>query len=133
MVSTFVGPYRILEKLGAGGMGEVYLAEDPRLGRRVALKTLLESSTEDAHATSRLKNEARSAAKLSHPNIAAIYDIFEAEGRTHIVMEYVCGDTLSARLLDGPLPIEQVVRIGIQIADALEEAARYRPSRPRAV
>ena len=122
MAGTSIGPYRILEKLGAGGMGEVYLADDTRLGRRVALKTLPDSATDNPEAKRRLLHEARAAATLNHPNIASIYDILELDGRTHIVMEYVRGDTLSARLRRGPLPVEQVVEIGIQLADALEEA-----------
>ena len=122
MIGTLIGPYRILGKLGAGGMGEVSLAEDTRLGRRVGLKTLSHAATHDPEAKRRLLREARAAAALNHPNIASIYDIVEADGRTHIVMEYVSGGTLSLRLRQGPLPIDQVVDIGIQLTDALEEA-----------
>lgn len=122
MAGALIGPYRVLEKLGAGGMGDVFLAEDTRLGRHVALKTLSHTATDDPEAKRRLLREARAVAALNHPNIASIYDILEADGRTHIVMEYVRGGTLSARTKQGPLPIDQVVDIGIQLADALEEA-----------
>jgi tetratricopeptide (TPR) repeat protein/TolB-like protein/predicted Ser/Thr protein kinase len=117
-----VGPYRVLEKLGAGGMGEVYLAHDPRLQRNVALKSVTGDWVRDSDAHHRLVREARAAGALNHPAIAAIYDIIEIDGRTYIVMEYVQGETLAALLRRGRLPLERVVEIGIQLADGLVAA-----------
>lgn len=122
MVGSSIGPYRILEKLGAGGMGDVYLAEDARLRRKVALKSLSESLLKTKDARQRLLREARAAAGLNHPNIAAIHDIVETEDRAHIVMEYVQGETLAARLAKGRMPGEDVVPIAIQLCDAVIEA-----------
>ncbi|MBZ5495212.1 MAG: tetratricopeptide repeat protein [Acidobacteriia bacterium] len=122
MAGQAISHFRILEKLGAGGMGEVYLAEDTRLRRRVALKRMSESLTKSPDARRRFLHEARAAAQLNHPNIAAIYDVIETEEQTHIVMEYVQGESLAARLVHGPVPVEEAVRIGIQVADALEDA-----------
>jgi serine/threonine protein kinase len=118
----WVGPYRVLEKLGAGAMGEVYLAEDTRLRRRVALKTVLQPANTALKARQRLLREARAVARLNHPSIAAIYDVVESPSSVHIVMEYVRGETLAARLRRGPLPPATVVSLGIQLADALAEA-----------
>jgi eukaryotic-like serine/threonine-protein kinase len=117
-----IGPYRILSRLGQGGMGDVFLAEDPRLSRRVAIKTLSGSAVDVPDARVRLVREARAAAQLNHPNIAAIYDIVESEGATHVVMELVEGESLSARLQRGPLPPGLVTTLGIQLAGALAEA-----------
>jgi serine/threonine-protein kinase len=117
-----IGPYRVLERLGAGGMGEVYLADDPRLARHVALKRVSAAVTDSAVARERLHREARAAARLSHPNIAGVHDIVEHEGESHIVMEYVPGETLAARLRRGPLTPEQALAIGAQLADALADA-----------
>jgi len=117
-----VGPYRVLERLGAGGMGEVFLAEDTRLNRKVALKSMTESWAQEPDARERLLREARVVAKLNHPNIAAIYDILEVDENAHIVMEFVEGQTLAERLRKGRLPHEQVVQIGIQLGDALANA-----------
>src|SRR6266571_5429638 len=103
-------------------MGEVYLAEDRRLGRKVAIKTLLPSRVENPDARRRLLNEARTAATLNHPNIAAIYDLLESGGRTHIVMEYAHGETLSARVHRGPVRPAAVLDIGLQLTDALAAA-----------
>ena len=91
MSGISIGPYRVIEKLGAGGMGEVYLADDPRLGRRVALKTLFQLLIVTSDARASLLREARAAAKLNHPNIAAVYDVFDQPDALHIVMEYVEG------------------------------------------
>jgi serine/threonine-protein kinase len=117
-----IGPYRVLERLGAGGMGEVYLADDPRLARHVALKRVSAAVTDSTAARERLHREARAAARLTHPNIAGVHDIVEHEGESHIVMEYVPGETLAARLRRGPLTPEQALAIGAQLADALADA-----------
>src|SRR5918994_2103725 len=110
--------YRVGERLGGGGMGEVYLAEDTRLGRDVALKFLPSSAQADLERRARLMTEARAASALSSSNIAAIYDIGEHEGAVYLVMEYVEGMVLSDRLKVGPLPIRDAVDIAAQIADA---------------
>lgn len=117
-----IGPYRIVCRIGAGGMGEVYLAEDTRLRRKVALKTFTRAVIGGADARKRLLREARAIAALNHPNIAAIYDIIDTEERTHIVMEYVPGETLAARIAGGPLIPEEVIKVGIQLSEALATA-----------
>jgi serine/threonine protein kinase/tetratricopeptide (TPR) repeat protein len=122
MVGTTVQHYRIDERLGAGGMGEVYRAEDLRLGRPVALKFLPAALKADAESRARLLNEARAASMLRSPNIAVTYDIGEHDGVDFIVMEYVEGELLSARVANGPLAVREVVEVGIQVADALDEA-----------
>lgn len=122
MVGTTIKHYRIDERLGAGGMGEVYRGEDTRLGRPVALKFLPASLKSDSESRARLLNEARAASLLRSPNIAVTYDIGEEEGTDFIVMEYVDGELLSDRVARGPLPVRDVVEIGIQVADALDEA-----------
>jgi serine/threonine protein kinase/tetratricopeptide (TPR) repeat protein len=122
VVGTTVQHYRIGERLGAGGMGEVYLAEDTRLGRRVALKFLPQALKADSDSRARLLNEARAASALRSPNIAVTYDIGEDGGADFIVMEYVEGELLSARIAKGPLGIRDVVDVGVQVADALDEA-----------
>ena len=122
MVGTTVQHYRIIERLGSGGMGEVYRGEDLRLGRPVALKFLPPSLKADPDSRARLLNEARAASILRSPNIAVTYDIAESDGADFIVMEYVEGETLTARLALGPLPVREAVQAGIQVADALDEA-----------
>jgi len=122
MADQAISHFRILQKLGAGGMGEVYLAEDTRLRRRVALKRLPQSRMQSADARRRLLHEARMAAQLNHPNIAAIYDIFEDNDQAHIVMEYVRGETVADLLKNGPLHAVEAVRIAVQVADALADA-----------
>jgi serine/threonine-protein kinase len=117
-----VGPYRILEKLGAGAMGVVYLAEDARLSRRVALKTVPDERGATPEARRKLLHEARMAARLTHPNVAAIYDIVESSESVHVVMEYVRGETLAARLRRGPLSVDEVTAVGIQLAEAAARA-----------
>ena len=115
------GSYRILAPLGAGGMGEVYLADDVRLHRRVALK-LLPGGGEDDHARKRLLREAQAAATLDHPNICTVYDVGEAHGRSFIAMQFVDGQSLSDRMARGPIPVREAVAIATQIAAALAEA-----------
>jgi tetratricopeptide (TPR) repeat protein len=123
MSAGSVGPYRILEPLGAGAHGQVCLAEDTRLGRRVALKTLRDSGVHDAsEARHRVLREARAAARLNHPHIAAVYDVVETAEALHIVMEYVAGETLAARLRQGPIRPLQVLELGSQLASALAHA-----------
>jgi len=119
---TTIQHYRVGERLGAGGMGEVYLAEDVRLGRPVALKFLPPALKADPDSRARLLNEARAASLLRSPNIAVTYDIGEYGGSDFIVMEYVEGELLSKRVAGGPLPIREVVEVGVQVSDALDEA-----------
>ena len=122
MIGTVVQHYRITERLGAGGMGEVYRADDLRLGRPVALKFLPATLKADPESRARLLNEARAASALRSPNIAVTYDIGESDGADFIAMEYVDGELLSKRLASGPLPVREALQAGIQIADALDEA-----------
>ena len=119
---TRLGPYEILSPLGEGGMGEVYLAEDPRLDRRVAIKVLPADSMADPQARKRLVREAQAAARLDHPNICAIYEVSEDAGTSFIVMQYVEGDTLASRLHLGPLDLRQAITVATQTAEALAEA-----------
>lgn len=119
---TRLGRYEIRAKLGAGGMGEVYLADDTQLGRRVAIKLLPAATTSDEHARRRLVREARAAATLDHPNICAVYEVGDADGRSFIVMQYLDGETLEARIRRQPLPIDEALTIGSQVADALVDA-----------
>ena len=122
MIGTTIQHYRVDERLGAGGMGEVYRGEDTRLGRPVALKFLPPSLKSDPESRARFLNEARAASMLRSPNIAVTYDIGEEDGADFIVMEYVDGELLSSRVARGALPVREVIEIGIQVADALDEA-----------
>ncbi|HJQ68074.1 MAG TPA: protein kinase [Blastocatellia bacterium] len=122
MIEGNVSHYRIVRPLGAGGMGEVYLAEDTRLGRQVALKFLPASYQYDPDRRARFLKEARAASALRSPNIAAIYDIGVHEGSSFIAMEYVEGETISRRLERGPIAVKDVMDIARQVADALDEA-----------
>jgi serine/threonine protein kinase/cytochrome c-type biogenesis protein CcmH/NrfG len=122
LVGSTILHYHILERLGGGGMGEVYLAEDQRLGRRVALKFLAQHVDGDHEARERLVREAQAAALLRSPHIAVTYDLAEYEGALFIAMEYVEGALLAARIAEGPLPLGEALDIALQLADALDEA-----------
>ncbi|MDH4270605.1 MAG: protein kinase [Candidatus Aminicenantes bacterium] len=122
MIGKTLGRYRVLEKIGRGGMGEVFLAEDTSLHRRVALKFLPPEMQQDAEAHKRFIREARSAAALDHPYICHINEVAEAEGRDFIVMEYVDGQALRAKIGQGPLSIGETLQIGMEVAEALEAA-----------
>src|SRR5215471_3049253 len=121
---TKLGPYVILSPLGAGGMGEVYRAKDTRLGRDVAIKILPREMSADAVRKQRFECEAKTISGLNHPNICTLYDVGSQDGVDYLVMECVEGETLAKRLAKGPLPLEQVVKYGAQIADALDKAHR---------
>jgi hypothetical protein len=117
-----VGPYEVLSAIGAGGMGEVYRARDPKLGRDVAIKVLPEAFARDAERMARFQREAKVLASLSHPNIATIYGLEDSDSTRALVMELVEGPTLADRIKAGPIPVDDAIRIARQIADALEYA-----------
>jgi serine/threonine protein kinase len=122
MIGTTLGRYRIVAKIGAGGMGEVYRAHDPQLDRPIAIKVLPASSFSDPKARARLLSEARAAAALNHPHICTVHEAGEADGQAYIAMELVEGQPLSRRVLGGPLPAEELLRYALQLAEALAHA-----------
>ena len=122
MIGKTLSHYVIVKPLGAGGMGEVYLARDQHLDRDVAVKVLLRGSLDDPGARDRFRREAHVLSRLSHPGVATIFDFDRQDEIDFLVMEYVPGGTLESRLRGGPLPIDEVIRIGAEIGDALEDA-----------
>ena len=121
---TTLGPYEILSPLGAGGMGEVYKARDTRLDRTVAIKVLPEHVASDPDLKQRFEREAKTISSLNHPHICTLHDIGSQDGIDFLVMEYLEGATLAQRLEKGALPLDQALKIAIEIADALDKAHR---------
>ena len=122
LIGRTIGPYRLVARIGAGGMGEVYKAEDARLDRPVALKLLPQHLATDADRLRRFHAEARAASSLNHPHILVIHDFGEVDGRPFIVTEFVEGQTLRQRLQTGPIPVREAVDIAVQVAGALMAA-----------
>jgi serine/threonine protein kinase len=123
MIGQTLGHYLVLEEIGKGGMGVVYRAHDNRLDRDVAVKVLSSGTTRDSASRDHLRKEALALSRLSHPNIAHVYDFDTQGGIEFLVMEYIKGIALSRKLADGPLPEEIAISLGTQIASALENAA----------
>jgi serine/threonine protein kinase len=122
IIGKSLAHYSITAEIGKGGMGEVYQAKDQKLGRDVAIKVLPEEFAKDAERVARFQREAKLLASLNHPNIAAIYSLEEADGTHFLVMELIEGDTLAGRIKGGPIPVEEALKLALQIAEALEAA-----------
>ena len=122
MLGQILGHYRVTDLLGKGGMGEVYQAKDQKLGREVAIKVLPEAFAWDTDRVARFQREAKLLASLNHPNIAAIHGLEESGPTQFLVLELVEGETLAARLKHGPIPVEESLKLALQIAEALEAA-----------
>jgi serine/threonine protein kinase len=121
---TRLGPYEILSPLGAGGMGEVYRARDTRLGREVAVKVLPQHLSSNPEVRARFEREAKTVSGLNHPYICVLHDVGREGDTDYLVMELIEGETLATRLTKGSLPVPEALRIGVQIADALDRAHR---------
>src|SRR6201997_5234791 len=121
---TKLGPYEIQSPLGAGGMGEVYRARDTRLDRTVAIKVLASHLSSSPEFKQRLEREARAISSLNHPHICHLYDIGAQDGTDYLVMEFLEGETLAERLSKGALPLNEIIKIGTDVADALGFAHR---------
>src|SRR5262245_9371049 len=117
-----LGPYEVVSRIGAGGMGEVWRARDTRLDRTVAVKVLPQHLSGDAQFRERFEREARSISSLTHPHICTLHDVGNEKGVAYLVMEYLEGETLADRLARGAMPCDEVLRVGIQLAEALDRA-----------